>query len=118
MTSTCSRPAFPCRPGNGWPPSDTWQPAPLASGWPATSPALAGLLAGPYPRGTADEHQREPEGQVLDRCIGDATIANEHDPPRTQDGVVAVSHDASPCQPAVGDQLKDHDDPVGHPPRP
>src|SRR5450759_2513354 len=112
MTSTCSSAVWSCRPGNDWPPPDTWQPARRA-------PASLGRSdprSGPHPRGTADEHQREPERQVLDRRIGNAAIAKEHDPARTQDGVIAVSDDVAPGQLAVGDQLEDHEDAVCRPP--
>ena len=37
-------------------------------------------LAGPHPQGTAEQHQREPEGQVLDRRIGQPTVTDKHDP--------------------------------------
>lgn len=68
--------------------------------------------AGPHPGGGAEEHQREPESQVLDRRIGKAPLAEEHDPPRTRNGAVVVPDDAPSRQPAVGDQLKGHHDAV------
>src|SRR5450759_3997213 len=112
MTSTCSNVDWPCRPGNDWPRPGTWRPAAPVP----TSPRRSRPGARPHPRRTADEHQGEPERQVLDRRIGNAAITEEDDPPRTQDGFVAVADDATAGQPAVGEQLEDHDDSICLPP--
>jgi len=88
--------------------------------WHLRFPGLSrsGPHARPDPRGTGQEHQREAERQVLDRRVGDPAVAKEHDPLRAQDGVVAVADDAASGQPAVGDQLEDHDNSVCRPPGP
>src|SRR5665647_1630139 len=112
MTSTCSSGGLSFRPGSVWQRLDIWELAPPAP----PSPRRSHLRAGPYPHGATHEHQRKPEGQVLDRRVGNATVTDEHDVPRTQDGLVAVADDAATCQPAVGDQLKAHDDAVCRPP--
>src|SRR5664279_1208276 len=114
MTSTCSSAVWSCRPGNDWPRPATWQPERPAP----DSPSHSDPRTGPHPNGTADEHQREPKCQVLDRGIGDAASAEEHDASRTQDGMIAVSDDTAPGQPAVGEQLEDHDNAVRRPPGP
>ena len=36
--------------------------------------------AGPHPQGAAEQHQREPEGQVLDRRVGQPAVTDKHDP--------------------------------------
>src|SRR5450759_4327441 len=112
MTSTCSSGDLSCRPGSCWLRLDIWALAPPAP----PSPRRSRLRAGPYPHGAADEHQRKPEGQVLDRRVGNAAVADEYDAPRTQDGRVAVADDAATCQPAVGEQLEAHNDAVCRPP--
>lgn len=76
------------------------------------NPGRSHLRARPHPGGGAEEHQREPESQVLDRRIGDAALAGEHDPAGAHDGAVVVPDDAPSGQPAVGDQLKDQNDAV------
>src|SRR5665811_2464704 len=114
MTSTCSNADWWCRPGNDWPRSGTWQPARP----PSTSGRRSCPGAAPRPRRAAHEDQRETERQVLDRSVGDAAVAQEHDSLRTHDGGVAVTDDPSTRQPAIGEQLEEHDDPVCRPPGP
>src|ERR1019366_7001431 len=111
MTSTCLSTVWSCRPGNDWPQPATWRPARPAPG----SPSHSGPLTGPHPRGTAHEHEREPDPQALHRRIGDAASAEEHDAARPHNGVIAVSDNAAPGQPAVGDQLENHDNAVRRP---
>src|SRR5450631_823119 len=108
MTSTCLKIVWSCLRGNDWPRPVMWLPARPAP----DSPSHSGPLTGPHPRGTAHEHQREPECQVLHRRVGDTASAEEHDASRTQDGGIAVSDNTAPGQPAVGDQLENHDDAV------
>src|SRR5450631_298143 len=114
MTSTCSSAAWSCHPGNGLPAPDTWLPARRAP----ASASRSDPCAEPHPRSTAEEHQREAECQVLDRCVGNTAVSQEDDPSRTQDGITAISDDAAPGEPAVGDQLEGHDNGVGRPPDP
>ena len=64
----------------------------------------------------APQHQPEAEHQVLDRCVEQAAVAEDRDPPAADDRVGGVAHDAAAGEPAVGEELEEHDDRVGGPP--
>ena len=64
------------------------------------------------------EHQREAEGQVLDRRVEDPAVAEEGHPLVADDRVRVVLHDAATGEPAVGEQLEEDDDRVRRPPGP
>ena len=50
--------------------------------------------AGPHPAGAGQQHQREPEEQVLDRRPDQAAVAEERDPGGAEDGGGVVADDA------------------------
>ena len=62
------------------------------------------------------QHEPEAEHQVLDRRVEQAAVAEDRDPPAADDRVTGVAHDAAAGEPAVGEELEEHDDRVGGPP--
>ena len=74
-----------------------------SGGAPYRSAAAGGAQhgAGPHPRGAGEQHQREPEEQVLDRRPDEAAVAEERDPRGAEDRGGVVADDAAPGQPAV-----------------
>ena len=82
--------------------------------WTGAGPVAAATQ--PRPRDAGPQHQPEAEHQVLDRCVEQAAVAEDRDPPAADDRVTGVAHDAATGQPAVGEELEEHDDRVGGPP--